>query len=365
MGPPSLPNFRDLFPVFGREFSEPSFRGEITRKAFFQSEEIVFKGGDPVTVEMTSLEPLPNRVDKFAFKIEWRFRGDKIMTVGAPAHPWVLAPLRRSKHQLYVTMGPPSTPPQYSGITHKRLEFAVNAVGAVWIAKKDPKPIDLVEHLMERFSSRFNLQNPLPDPWALIDASTNTDCITICEFVLCILKMVGCPGTIEPVLVYEQLQGSFESWGQRGVIYPHDNENKPIYGDDGKKVRVPALFIDRRVNDPKPGDFRAVAKTVKRGQKMGGLGYPVIAELDPEKSTPKVPQYKSYVTLTLGGPDHNDFEACLQFKEGGKTYFFPGGVSPRKNGLLATSPGEVLRRVFYSLRWRGKNANQGEHIRVY
>jgi hypothetical protein len=334
--------------------------GRIRHQTLFAARDQVFRGGKTTTVEVTADESLEKRVQRRLLTVTWRILGSDITSMGLPSPPLVLAPRRESTHEILVTMDEPSTMRQYPGISVGRMRHAVQTIGKVWESVSDPQPRDIVEHLMQDLSGRFDLHHRPTDPWSLVDSSVNADCITICEFVLSMLKMVGCKGEIVPVLAYEKLAGDLKLWGEPGFITEK--------ADDGKSSSKPALFIDRTKKDPVEANSVAVAEEVKPGQLFGGLGKPVLCELDTgprPAGAPEGPRVKSTVTLTTDGFDKNDFEACLRFSHGGEVIYFPGGIPPKIDGAFAYTPSEVLRRTFKQLRWRGKGTLDGEVIKSY
>jgi hypothetical protein len=346
--------------LIGRVPLESNTAGRIRHQILFAARDQVFRGGKTTQVDVTADESLAKRVQRKQLVVDWRIVGSDIMSLGLPTPPLVLGPRRQSTHEIFVTMDKPSTMRQYPGISVGRMRHAVETIGKVWDSVSDPQPRDIVEHLMQDLSSRFDLHHRPADPWALVDASVNADCITICEFVLSMLKMVGCPGEIVAMLAYEKLAGDLKSWGEPGFITETDK--------DGKSFSKPALFIDRSKKDPVAANFVAVAEEAKPGQLFGGLGKPVLCELDTgprPAGAPEGPRVKSTVTLTTDGFDKNDFEACLRFSHGSEVIYFPGGIPPKVDGAYAYTPDEVLRRTFKHLRWRGKGTLDGAVIKSY
>lgn len=247
----------------------------------FELKNVTFKPGQ-IVLEMTSDKKLEKKVQELEFAIDWTVSGTAA----------TLSPARTS-NRMFVTIDTPTTPTE-PGVTLKRMRQAVTAVGGA--ASLDPHKI--VAHIMARWGS-FNLQAPYNNAWELADSSVGGDCQTIVRYTQNVIKMVGCPGLAEAIVVWAKVPTP--ATGQENA-FPRPNVSDP-----------PQWHNDFR--PPVPARARWMAALVDGG---GGL---------------------------------NRYEACLRFTHGGVTKYYPGGVR-----AIMDNANQVI-QVFSRLSWIDMNAS--------
>lgn len=247
----------------------------------FEAKNVSFTSGQ-MTVEVTSDRKLEKKVQEIEFSIDWTVTG-----TGATLSP------ARTSNRMFVTMDTPTTPTS-PGVTLKRMRQAVGAVGGA--ATLDPHAI--VAHIMSRWGS-FNLEAPFSNAWELADSSVGGDCQTIVRYTQNVIKMVGCPGTAEAIVVWAKVPTP--ATGQENA-YPRPN------------VADPAQWHNA---------FR---------------------NADPAKA-------RWMAALVDGGGGLNRYEACLRFTDGGVTKYYPGGVR-----AVMDNANQVI-KVFSRLSWIDTNAS--------
>ena len=139
----------------------------------------------------------------------------------------------------------------------------------------------------------FNLNVVYGNAWELADnPGRGADCQTIVRYTENIIRMVGCPGTAEVIVVWAKVptpdHAEENPWPTPHVADPPQwhNQHRP---PDPRKVRWLAGLVDW--ND-----------------------------------------------------DPNNYEACLRFTHGGVTKYYAGGVGPKDDSQ------EVI-RIFKSMSW--------------
>ncbi|MGW8374958.1 DUF4157 domain-containing protein [Streptomyces sp. ODS28] len=147
------------------------------------------QGGRNQTLPLASALPLPDTVTGLENRlIVWE------MEWGGWKHE-----LARSRHDVYVTSGPPLLPAE---VTAKRMRTATRLVGEVArrLGSLDPHP--LVSGIMSTWGA-YNLDVQLDNAWELADdLRRGAQCIDIVRFVQGMLQQVGVPGVAVAVTVW-------------------------------------------------------------------------------------------------------------------------------------------------------------------
>jgi Domain of unknown function (DUF4157) len=185
---------------------------------------------------------------------------------------------------IYATVDKPMKP---GAVTTKRMAKAVEMVSVA----PTLDPHDVVKDVMSTWTE-FNLDVKYPDnEWDLAaDMETGAQCIDIVRFVQSVIGTVGLPGLAEAVIIWAQPTAPTTAvetpWGDRGGM------------------------------DPRLGLF------------------------------PGFPGQPSWTAWLLDGNFRpNNYEAALKLTHGGKTKYYPGGVS-----AVFDNPDDVL-TVFNCLAW--------------
>ncbi|WP_435592819.1 eCIS core domain-containing protein [Nocardia sp. bgisy118] len=190
----------------------------------------------------------------------------------------------RTRHTIFVTAGEPRKPGQ---VTHKRMRTAVELVGAVVGRLGSLNPHRVVRELMRRWGA-YDLRYQHENEWELADhLDRGAQCIDIVRFVMALLETVGLEGDARAVLVW---------------AHP---------------------------------DSAEVARETAPSQ--GGLYY--------LGAHPMHGHWFAALMDANGCP--NNYEAALKFEHGGRSLYYPGGVS--MDEIYATKE-EVL-HVFQCLAW--------------
>jgi hypothetical protein len=226
----------------------------------FEKAGVAFKGGW-ITVPLKSEKKLARKIQELDFAISWTSTGTSV-ALSATTH-----------NTMFVTMGTP-TDPRHPGITLRRMRRAVSDTGSA----NSLDPHEIVEHVMSTWD-KFNLHVRMKNAWELANEARDSsghlvgaDCQTIVRYTEAVIKMVGCPGTAQAVVIWA-------------------------------KPSAPTLAIE---ND------------------YGGHSLN-----DPNITHPKHPTW--IATLVDGDGGGNAFEACLKFTYNSKTIYYAGGVGPKKN----------------------------------
>lgn len=219
-------------------------------------------------------------------------------------------------HTLYMTFGTPATPyKNEEGSTLKRMVKAVDVISGT--AETDPHKI--AEKLQKLFTiytltpdkaipekySHPDYYNDVGGAWWMADYLKYAgECQAMVRYMLALMKQVGCPGTIEPVVV----------WAEE---------------DDKGNVNVKEAVLGTT------SGFAGASKVI------GG----VQCELSLVDKNPVVGH--TYTRDPNGGNyiGTNNFEACIRVDHGGKKKYYPGGLQGPRD-----SPQEVI-KCFYALCW--------------
>jgi hypothetical protein len=239
-------------------------------------------------ITVTSDRNLEKKIQELNFSVNWSTRGTSVSI--APS---------QTANRMYVTMGTPVTP-RWPGVTLKRMKHAVSATGAA----NSLDPHQIVKHVLSKWSS-FNLSQVYDNEWELADDATDAagnligaDCQTIVRHTESVIRMVGCPGKSEFIVVWAKVPA-------------------PAVG-----VENPA-YIPNVVNPP---------------QRYNSFRPP-----NPAKAT-------WLAGLVDGSGGLNKYEACLRFTypEGSPAAsakkYYAGGVG------VFISPNQVI-RVFTTMSW--------------
>ncbi len=276
-----------------------TLRGEGPGGMVFEKSGYTFRPGQD-TIPLKSDRNLDKKIQELDFKVSWTTKGTSVSI--SPS---------QTANTMYVTMDTPTTPPRRPGITLKRMRQAVKATGGAGSVN----PHGIVKHVMSKWST-FNLNQVYDNEWELADDRTyppgdpkagqlvGADCQTIVRYTESVIKMVGCPGKAEFIVVWAK------------VPTPAHGEENPAYTPN--------------VANPKQW-------------------YNSFRPFDAAKA-------KWRATLLDSSGGHNKYEACLRF-----TYpeassapadkkYYAGGVGVKNN------PDEVI-RVFTSMNWKDDDTN--------
>jgi hypothetical protein len=264
-----------------------TLRGEAPGGLVFEKTGVSFKPGKQ-TIQIKSDKKLEKKIQELDFSVDWSTPGTSVS----------ISPTKTS-NIIFVTMDTPTTPAARPGITLKRMRHSVKAAGGA--GSLDPHKI--VKHVMSKWSS-FNLSVVYDNAWELGDDKRYTsgpnagdligaDCQTIVRHTDKIIKMVGCPGVAEFIVVWAK------------VPTPTTGEENPAY--------TPNMSNPKQwYNSHRP--FNAA-------------------------------RAKWRATLVDHGGGQNRYEACLKFEHGGVKKYYAGGVGQLDNA------NEVI-KVFKTMSWR-------------
>ncbi|MFN0103521.1 MAG: hypothetical protein ACKV2U_15690 [Bryobacteraceae bacterium] len=255
----------------------------------FEKKGLSFSAGQ-IKVSVTSDKPLEKKIQELNFEVSWKTTGTTV-----PVSP------AQTSNTMFVTMNTPTTPAARPGITLKRMRHSVK--GTAGAGGLDPHKI--VEHVMSKWSS-FNLNQVYDNAWELADDARDpvsgdligADCQTIVRHTEKVIKMVGCPGKAEFIVVWAK------------VPTPTKGEENLAYEPN---VRSPKQWHNsHRPPDPARVNWRA--------------------------------------TLEDHGGGTNKYEACLRFTypdasvDVADKKYYAGGVGKKNDA------NEVI-RVFKAMRW--------------
>ena len=309
-------------------------KADVTGKAAGSLGSLVFEGstqfkGGTMTLTAESVGRLPDMVTKLTGNIDWSVSTEKDGPFDA-GHTF--------DHTIYVTIDMPiSAPGREAGITQKRMEKAVELVSATgkatgpWVGR----PLEIVLELMKKFPGYELRTDPgLPEKifhpkyfdkngtapeggaWPMadfIEAATRTpkfnagECQAIVRFIRGVIKIVGCPGKAQTVVVF-----SDPNVGNGNTVVEQDLEaplGRPYgYG----LIGAPEKLINGRwsapgLADTYPGDKPGTIFDQNRKGRAPSIGV-------------------------------NNFEACLKFTDNSVVKYLPGGVNynPVVNGQTFT-----------------------------
>ena len=262
-------------------------------KLRFEKTAFTFSAGKH-SVVLKSTEKLEKKIQALAFDIDWATHN-----VSASFSPG------KTSTTMYVTMSTPQTP-RSPGVTLKRMRHAVDATGGA--GSLDPHVI--VKHVISKWNE-FNLSVAFNNEWELADDKTfppghrkagqlvGADCQTIVRHCESVIKMVGCPGKAEAIVVWAKVPTPAKA---EENAFPRPNVTDPEQRHNS--FRKP---------DPRRNDWIA--------------------------------------GLVDGSGGLNRYEACLRFTypEGGPgpgaTKYYPGGVTS-----VMSNANQVI-RVFTNMSW--------------
>jgi len=235
-------------------------------------------------IELTSDKKLEKKIQELDFKIDWTTIGTSVGITPSS-----------TSNKMFVTMDTPTTP-RWPGITLKRMRHAVKATGGA--GSLDPH--EIVRHVMSKWST-FNLSQVYDNEWELADDARDpvtgdligADCQTIVRHTESVIRMVGCPGTAEFIVVWA-------------------------------KVPAPTVGIENPAYTPNMSNPKQ--------------WYNSFRPPDPAKATWRA-------TLVDFGGGQNRYEACLKFTHGGVMKYYAGGVG-RKDDV------DQVIKVFKTMSWR-------------
>jgi hypothetical protein len=155
-----------------------------------------------MVVKVESNKALVKQIAKAQFNVDWQVLGPGLHSVPIiSSSRWVLAPVVRSQNELFVTMGEPQFEDELE-ITYGRMAHAVEKANA---AMKLVVGTDSQQIVASLASAPQLFGETSGGAWLLArNPGSRADCITICKYIVAIVKLVGLPGTAEAVIVYVQ-----------------------------------------------------------------------------------------------------------------------------------------------------------------
>jgi len=318
----------DVFPTNADETEfEITGAGKFANLEF--STKVKLKGGRH-ELTLTSKAGLEKKVQRLDGDIEWSAKDPK-GKVFAMGSSW--------GHEIYVTIATPiDVDGREKGVNLKRMRKAVELVGAVRNAAGAPTtdPHTIVDALFKKFPQYALISSPAvphgdppgtPDykhatyfndlggAWVMADYISETgECQAIVRFVRALIKQMGCPGTAETVVVWEDPDIDGGNTPQEAL---HGSSGGAGLGDKSKVVGGKRWFAYLCDRDP---------------EKVGAV-------FDTDQPTTR------YMGL-------NNFEACLRFDApdaSGSSVkkWYAGGTG----GLVLTRYEDVPKRSFKALCW--------------
>ena len=260
-----------------------------------------------------------------------------------------------TQNYILITFSTPVSRPTEpdDGFTVRRMKRSIDFIRKT--GETDPHKI--VEKLMGAFDSYTLTPNSavpaeLGHPqytnaeigaWALADYAQHTaECQAICRFVRGILEQVGCPGTVEPTVVWED---------------PVANAVKEaVYGASGSGLRFVTKKVSKEVE---------VIEMVKVTEPLGPIDRimgktPIVKMVPTPRRVTKTETWNAFLTTgaarvgeNANGSGLNLYEACLKFTHSGKVRYYGGGA-----GSFASK--EAVVRAFHSLIWICREENPSD-----
>jgi hypothetical protein len=230
------------------------------------------------TIDLTSNNRLPARIRALNFAIAW----------GATLGDGRVLDLGTTEHRILVLLGVPTTVQDCPGITTHRMVQAVTETMGV----DNPTPHRLAAHILGRWQV-YDPHVAHRNAWALEGDQAGADCQTMVRYTENVLKMVGCPGEVDWVVV----------WGRAGN---------------------PTVGVENLGPSPHMTEPLQWYKDVVR---------------------PTLGREKWHATLQDGGGVFNRYEACLKVVHGGTTKYYAGGAGVHDDA-------DSVLRVFRAMVWK-------------
>jgi hypothetical protein len=242
-----------------------------------------------------------------------------------------------TQNNLYITMDKPKDEGKpEDGVTLKRMKKAVELVSSVKPNKGEIKPHSVVKHLMSKFpyyelesdpSIPYAYNHPrylddmdmgvypqrdLGGAWLMAEnISATGECQAICRFVRGVLNQIGCPGTVEIVVIWSD-----------PIVHSGNTVLEDQWGIGGLGSHPGKIVVGRRW-------YATLADSlVKEGK---------------------------FIAKRVG---RNNFEACLKFTHGGKTLYYGGGAGAYKKR-------EDVIHAFYALIWVSERTHPSGEVRWF
>lgn len=178
-----------------------TLRGKGPWDMVFEKSGVSFKPGqNKIKLTSDALHKIEKKIQEINFEIAWEVTGTS--TSISPS---------TTANTLFVTMDTPTTPRQ-PGVTLKRMRHAVKATSGA--GSLDPHKI--VKHVMSTWSE-FNLRQVYDNEWELAEDKkfpsghpkagqlVGADCQTIVRHTESVIRMVGCPGKAEFIVVWAKV----------------------------------------------------------------------------------------------------------------------------------------------------------------
>jgi hypothetical protein len=235
------------------------------------------------SIDLTSNNRLAKRIRRQNFPIAWglTLSGGRALDLGT------------TQHRIFVTMGRPTTVNLYPGITLKRMNKAVSETKDM----DDPTPHALAARILGRWQ-HYDPHVAHRNAWELEGDQAGADCQTMVRYTEYVLKMVGCPGAVDWIVV----------WGRAGA---------PTVG-------VENLGPSPHMTEPVQWYKDVVGPTLGRE--------------------------KWHATLQDGGGVFNRYEACLKVAHGGTTRYYAGGAGVHNDA-------DSVLGVFRAMVWKAPKAD--------
>lgn len=330
-------------------------------KAFTFTATTILGGQPTIRLRLSAEEPLADQVflaDDWA--LDW--------TVEAAGRTFIAG--QTGPHRLYVTFGTPNpatqtettpfgtviAPPLEAGITDKRMNAAITLTEDMWrtsipiieanrnvdLDKKEPHDLAWAMNCaVQGYTLQADASVPAQfrqptylnqdaGPWQggawplTAYREQRAECQAIVRLLRAMILQIGMPGQADYV-----------------VVYAHENVN-----------RGTTALVDSVVpTDPDPAKYRfdpkRQAMMLQAGLSRDFLRVGMVNG-QPTEQVLSLAAERVAVGMTLNPGDvFNTFEACLRYTQGGKTYYYGGGIV----GERFDSPEAVLRFSFWGLVW--------------
>jgi len=270
--------------------------GKSDEPALCFRQEVSLSAGPLLQVDLTASQPLGLAIRKIRQPIRWTLTLHPGTTASRQLDLGVTGP-----HVVYAVFGPPKGLDEARSLpTDIRLDLAVQTVAAVQakagLTTAEPWLLwELMRQNVETYLPTRHYPREqawkVPESWRL--QPKGASCISIVEFVGLVAKVVGMEGDISTTAFHARLPNARQA--QRGGL-----------GDPPVKKRGP---------DGEPWQLFLVDHHNSRAGQVGGVG------------------------------GMNYYEAVLEFRYRGATYFYPGGTD------RVYDSGEKVLTIFRTLAW--------------
>jgi hypothetical protein len=325
------------------------FRPPVAGRSIFDAQAITLTAGRASAVTFTSRDDFASELGDRGCQIEWFVKTDRRRNscIGA------------TKNRVLFTFASPVSRPiePDDGVTVKRMVKAVRAIEAIRKLRGNQDPHEIVGACMGSFG-HYTLTRDLDVPekyghprytdpkagaWPMADYSSHSgECQAICRFVRGLLDQIGCPGTLEPVMVWcdpdtmEAKEGPYDKSGI-GLRFCTKKVSTDVEVQDPVPVVEEPRFFDRLLGKTPVTRIEVRSRTERKEEIW-------LARLTTSEAT---------VGEDAEGSGLNLYEACLKFTHNGVTKYYGGGA-----GTFDSA--EDVVRGFHSLIWICREENPAD-----